>query len=149
MDKQHYLAHGFHRRRWEQCRSKRSRCDFHEKYRDRAHQLTLLGRFILRAPYSFKNRFPHKVDGVSKQLWVKVGSAWLRCSAEKLKAGYLERQSNHFHQEAYQHGSWRADGTSCILKYGALLFAYPNKSFVNSREPNVYQFRQRFNRGPT
>ena len=65
---------------------------------------------------------------------------------KQLHAGYTKRQSYHMHQEAYQHGSWRANESPCNPKYGAYLFARPNKAPVNPREPNVYQLRQRFDK---
>ena len=95
------------------------------------------------------NRFPHEVDAVSKRLCVQVGSAWLRCSARKLHTGYPKSQSYYLHQEAYQHGTWRANGSPCIQKYGASLFSRYNEAPVNCSEPNVYQLWQRFYKRPS
>ena len=56
MEKGHHWAHKCHRSRWEQCRSKRSRCDIREKCHGRARRSTSFGRFIP------KRLIPPKID---------------------------------------------------------------------------------------
>lgn len=47
--------------------------------------------------------------------------------AEKLQAGYLERQFYYPHQKAYHHGSLNANNNCLNQKYNALLLTRFNK----------------------
>ena len=80
---------------------------------------------------------------------MQVGSDCCKCGARKFQAGNSERESNHPHNAAYQHGSKGANGASPLAKYEASLIARLNETPNYPRKPDVYQFRQRFYWRPT